>query len=105
VVMDENARQRLRTLICGLGSYADAAQMITDVTGCTVWGSELWRAVTTGYLSPKLRRALLPPPPRYRVAIDCATRAEQQRLADLLRGNDGRRMSAAELIDTLERIQ
>ena len=103
--MSNDEQRRLRTLILGLGGYARAADTISDITSCTVWPFELQRAVNTGHLSPKLRRALLPPPPRHRVAIDCADRDEQQRLADLLRGDDGRRVSAAELIDTLERIQ
>ena len=105
VSMSHDEHERLRTLISELGGYTNAAQKIRAVVGINVWGFELHRAARTGHLSPKLRRALLPPPPRYRVAIDCTTREEQQRLADLLRGTDGRRMSAAELIVKLEERQ
>ena len=103
--MDKNEQQRLKTLICAFGSYAEAAKAMTAITGHVIWGSELWRAVMAGYLSPKLRRVLLPPPPRYRVAIDCRSREDQRRLAELLRGDDGRRMSADILIDMLERMR
>ena len=103
--MDKNEQQRLKTLIRAFGNYADAAEVMTAITGHIIWGSELQRAVNSGHLSPKLRRALLPPPPRYRVAIDCRSREDQRRLAELLRGDDGRRMSAAELIDMLERMR
>lgn len=105
VAMGNDEQKRLRTLIVGLGGYARAADTISSITSCTVWPFELQRAVNSGHLSPKLRRALLPPPPRYRVAIDCRSREDQRRLAELLRGDDGRRMSAAELIDMLERMR
>ncbi len=102
VDMCPNEQQRLWELIRGIGGFKPTARVIRHVTGVPVHSVELWRAANTGRLTPKLRRALLPPPPRYRVAIDCDSREEQRRLAELLRGDDGRRMPAAELIGMLE---
>lgn len=103
--MGSNEYERLETLILGLGGYTRAAVTISAVTRQTIWPYELQRALASGRLSPKLRQILLPPRTRYRVAIECESRDEQTRLADLLRGDDGCRMSAAELIDKLERMR